>query len=47
MTQFYQITLPEIISLYKEGEITTFCAIKLYIKVRFAPGWKIVIARRK
>lgn len=45
MTQFYQITLPEIIDLYKEGEITTSCAIRLYIKVKFAPGWKIVIDR--
>jgi hypothetical protein len=43
--QFYQITQPEIIDLYKEGEITTSCAIRLYIKVKFAPGWKIVIDR--
>lgn len=45
MTQFYQITLPEIIDLYKESEITTSCAIRLYIKVKFARGWKIVIDR--
>ena len=47
MSQFYQLTLSEIISLYKEGEVTTSCAIKLYIKIKFAPGWKIVIDRDK
>lgn len=47
MTQFYQLTLPEIIDLYKEGEITTSCAIRLYIKIKFAPGWKIVIDREE
>lgn len=45
MTQFYQLTLPEVISLYQEGKITTFCALEFYIKIKFAPGWKIVLDR--
>lgn len=43
--QFYQLTLPEVINLYQEGKITTFCALEFYIKIKFAPGWKIVIDR--
>ena len=47
MTQFYQITLDRAISDYRLGKITTFGLVDYYIKIKFAPGWKISIDPKK
>ena len=47
MTQFYQITLEQAIADYKLGKLTTFGLVDYYIKIKFAPGWKISIDPRK
>ena len=46
MTQFYQITLEDAIADYKLGKLTTFGLVDYYIKIKFAPGWKIVLNLR-
>lgn len=45
MTQFYQLTQAEVIDSYKQGKMPLALALEFYIKVKFAPGWKIVIDR--
>lgn len=47
MTQFYQITLERAIADYRLGKITTFGLVDYYLKIKFAPGWKISIDPRK
>lgn len=47
MTQFYQITLEQAIADYQLGKLTTFGLVDYYIKIKFAPGWKICIDPRK
>ncbi|MDJ0902504.1 MAG: hypothetical protein QNJ55_27235 [Xenococcus sp. MO_188.B8] len=47
MTQFYQITLEKAISDYKLGKLTTFGLVDYYIRIKFAPGWKIAIDPRQ
>ena len=47
MTQFYQITLAQAIADYKLGKLTTFGLVDYYIRIKFAPGWKISIDPRK
>ena len=47
MTQFYQITLERAISDYRLGKLTTFGLVDYYIKIKFAPGWKISIDPKK
>lgn len=47
MTQFYQITLEKAIADYQLGKLTTFGLVDYYIKIKFAPGWKISIDPRK
>lgn len=47
MTQFYQITLEKAIADYKLGKLTTFGLVDYYIRIKFAPGWKISIDPRK
>ena len=47
MTQFYQITLDRAISDYRLGKLTTFGLVDYYIKIKFAPGWKISIDPKK
>lgn len=47
MTQFYQITLEKAIADYKLGKLTTFGLVDYYIKIKFAPGWKISIDPRQ
>ena len=47
MTQFYQITLEQAIADYELGKLTTFGLVDYYIKIKFAPGWKISIDPRK
>lgn len=45
--QFYQLTLEEVIRLHKQGEISTLCAIRFYMQIKFAPGWQIIIDREE
>ncbi len=47
MTQFYQITLEKAIADYQLGKLTTFGLVDYYIKIKFAPGWKISIDPRQ
>ncbi|ELS00879.1 hypothetical protein Xen7305DRAFT_00005800 [Xenococcus sp. PCC 7305] len=47
MTQFYQITLEKAIADYRLGKLTTFGLVDYYLKIKFAPGWKISIDPRK
>ncbi len=47
MTQFYQITLQSAIADYQLGKLTTFGLVDYYIRIKFAPGWKISIDPRK
>ncbi len=47
MTQFYQITLEQAIADYQLGKLTTLGLVDYYIKIKFAPGWKISIDPRK
>ena len=47
MTQFYQITLEKAIADYKLGKLTTFGLVDYYIRIKFAPGWKISIDPQK
>ncbi len=39
--QYYQIRLEDAIALYQEGNLTACGLLKLYIKIKFAPGWQI------
>ena len=39
--QYYQIKLEDAIALYQEGNLTAAGLLKLYIKIKFAPGWQI------
>ena len=39
--QYYQIRLEDAIALYREGNLTAAGLLKLYIKIKFAPGWQI------
>ncbi len=39
--QYYQIRLQDAIALYREGNLTACGLLKLYIKIKFAPGWQI------
>ena len=39
--QYYQVRLEDAISLYREGNLTACGLLKLYIKIKFAPGWQI------
>ena len=44
MTQFYQITLEKAIADYQDGALTAYGLVKYYIRIKFAPGWKIVLS---
>jgi len=39
--QYCQIRLEDAIALYREGNLTAAGLLKLYIKIKFAPGWQI------
>ena len=41
MTQFYKLTLDRAIADYQEGLITATGLLRYYLKIRYAPGWKI------
>ncbi|MDJ0719040.1 MAG: hypothetical protein QNJ54_33250 [Prochloraceae cyanobacterium] len=43
MSQFYQLRLDEAIADYKAGLITATGLLKYYIRIRFAPGWQIIL----
>ncbi len=40
-TQFYKLTLDRAIADYREGLITATGLLRYYLKIRYAPGWKI------
>lgn len=41
MTQFYRLTLDRAIVDYQDGLITATGLLRYYLKIRYAPGWKI------
>ncbi len=41
MTQFYKLTLDRAIADYQDGLITATGLLRYYLKIRYAPGWKI------
>lgn len=41
MTQFYRLTLDRAIADYRDGLITATGLLRYYLKIRYAPGWKI------
>lgn len=41
MTQFYRLTLDRAIADYQDGLITATGLLRYYLKIRYAPGWKI------
>ena len=41
MTQFYKLTLDRAIADYRDGLITATGLLRYYLKIRYAPGWKI------
>ncbi|MGB5632242.1 MAG: hypothetical protein WBM44_27515 [Waterburya sp.] len=43
MTQFYKLTLDRAIADYRDGLITATGLLRYYLKIRYAPGWKIRI----
>ena len=47
MSQFYQMTLEEAIALHQEKDLSTYALLKLYIKIKFKPGWRVEIDREK
>lgn len=40
-TQFYKLTLDRAIADYRDGLITATGLLRYYLKIRYAPGWKI------
>jgi hypothetical protein len=42
-TQFYKLTLDRAIADYRDGLITATGLLRYYLKIRYAPGWKIRI----
>ena len=40
-TQFYKLTLDRAIADYRDGLITATGLLHYYLKIRYAPGWKI------
>lgn len=41
MTQYYKLTLDRAIADYRDGLITATGLLRYYLKIRYAPGWKI------
>ena len=41
MTQYYKLTLDRAIADYQDGLITATGLLRYYLKIRYAPGWKI------
>ena len=41
MTQFYKLTLDRAIADYRDGLITATGLLRYYLRIRYAPGWKI------
>ena len=43
MTQFYQLTLQDALTQYKAGFLSSAGLLFNYLKIKFAPGWKMHI----
>ena len=46
MTQFYQLTLPDALTQYRAGFISSAGLLFNYLKIKFAPGWKMRLNQR-
>jgi hypothetical protein len=47
MTQFYQLTLKDALTQYQAGFLSSAGLLFNYLKIKFAPGWKIYINQEK
>ena len=47
MTQFYQLTLNDALTQYQAGFLSSAGLLFNYLKIRFAPGWKMQINQQK
>ncbi len=47
MTQFYQLTLKDALTQYQAGFLSSAGLLFNYLKIKFAPGWKIHINQQK
>ena len=47
MTQFYQLTLKDALTQYQAGFLSSAGLLFNYLKIKFAPGWKMQIDQQK
>lgn len=47
MTQFYQLTLSDALTQYQAGFLSSAGLLFNYLKIKFAPGWKIHLNQEK
>ncbi|MDJ0636765.1 MAG: hypothetical protein QNJ34_26535 [Xenococcaceae cyanobacterium MO_188.B29] len=47
MTQFYQLTLKDALTQYEAGFLSSAGLLFNYLKIKFAPGWKMQINQQK
>ncbi|MGB5633968.1 MAG: hypothetical protein WBM86_14470 [Waterburya sp.] len=47
MTQFYQLTLKDALTQYQAGFLSSAGLLFNYLKIKFAPGWKMQINQQK
>jgi hypothetical protein len=47
MTQFYQLTLKDALNQYQAGFLSSAGLLFNYLKIKFAPGWKMQINQQK
>jgi hypothetical protein len=47
MTQFYQLTLKDALTQYQAGFLSSAGLLFNYLKIKFAPGWKMQIEQQK
>lgn len=47
MTQFYQLTLPDALTQYQAGFLSSAGLLFNYLKIKFAHGWKMQINQQK
>ena len=46
MTQYYQLTLEDALTQYKAGFLSSAGLLFNYLKIKFAPGWKMHISQQ-
>lgn len=47
MTQFYQLTLKDALTQYQAGFLSSAGLLFNYLKIKFAPGWKMRLDRQR